>query len=78
MNIYNNERMAKMARKCRRLIKEEETEKIIIRGDFNARIGKEGKNIYAEETMEEREGKSKDKMKNTKGDYLLSLTANGI
>lgn len=74
----NNEKMAKMVRKLRRLIKEEGTEKIIIRGDFNARIGKKGKDIYAEETMEEREGKSKDKVKNTEGDYLLSLTANGI
>ena len=37
--IYNNEGMTKMARKLRRVIKEEETEKIIIEGDFNARIG---------------------------------------
>ena len=78
--VYNNEGMAKMARKLRRVIEEEETEKTIIGGDFNARTGEEGY-IYAEETMKERKGKyrerkSKNNVKNAEGNFLLSLTEN--
>lgn len=78
--VYNNEGMAEITKKLRRVIKEKETEKTIIGEDFNARTGKEGY-MYAKETMEEREGKyrerkSKDKVKNRRGHNLISLTEN--
>ena len=75
--IYNNEEMGETARKIKRVIGEEEGGRLVIGGDFNARIGKEG-HMYIQETMEEeignyKERKSKDGVKNGEGECLLRL-----
>ncbi|XP_012283559.1 uncharacterized protein LOC105701413 [Orussus abietinus] len=77
--VYRNEDMGKTARKIKELVKKEEEEeegRLIIGGDFNARIGREGY-LYDQETSEKDgesalDRKSKDVIKNA-GDILLQL-----
>lgn len=54
------------------MVKEEEEGKLIIGGDFNARIGQEGSIFQIEKKNAQR--KSKDKVKNKEGEILLELT----
>ena len=59
------------ATKCAIWVGEREVEKLIIGGDFNAKIGQEGGDFRIEEKHDVR--RSKDKVKNTEGKLLLEM-----
>lgn len=63
--------MKKTKEELDKIIEEKEVEKLIIGGDFNARIGQEGSDFRIEEKHGVR--RSKGKVKNTEGKLLLEI-----
>ena len=63
--------MKKTKEELEQIIEEREVEKLIIEGDFNARIGQEGGDFRIEEKHDVR--RSKDKVKNTDGKLVLEM-----
>jgi len=70
ITIYNNGNMKSKRRKTKEMSEELEEEIFCIGGDFNAKIGKEGKRIEGKEDLWRN---SKDKEINNKGKKPLSL-----
>ena len=73
--VYNREGKKEWLEKMKKEIKEEEEEKLIILGDFNARIGRKGSWEEGEEDRRERseERNSKDEVVNSQGRGLIEL-----
>ena len=73
--VYNREGKKEWLEKMKKEIKEEEEEKLIILGDFNARIGRKGNWEEGEEDRRERseERNSKDEVVNSQGRGLIEL-----
>ena len=73
--VYNREGKKEGLEKMKKEIKEEEEEKLIILGDFNARIGRKGSWEEGEEDRRERseERNSKDEVVNSQGRGLIEL-----
>ncbi|XP_024884581.1 trichohyalin-like [Temnothorax curvispinosus] len=72
ITVYNGEKMRTLRRELEEMIEEREEEILCIGGDFNARIGGEGKN-YEGDNDEERQRSSKDGVINTEGKEFLGM-----
>ena len=70
ITVYSRD-MKETKEELDQIIEEREVEKLIIGGDFNARIGQEGGDFRMEEKNDVR--RSKDKVKNTEGKVLLEM-----
>ncbi|XP_077270175.1 uncharacterized protein LOC143901623 [Temnothorax americanus] len=72
ITVYNGEKMRTLRRGLEKIIEEREEEILCIGGDFNARIGGEGKN-YEGDNDGERRRSSKDEVINTEGKEFLEM-----
>lgn len=74
ITLYNGKGMREISNVIEEMIQKEREGVIVIDGDFNARIGTEDTFTCGEEDRNEKmKGRSKDKVVNAEGEYLLKM-----